>query len=273
MTLNDPLYESLERFWRVEEITNKPNYSLEEQQCKAHYAANVARLSEGRYVVRLPRHENFEQMIGESKATALRLFQLLERRLSNDPQLKSQYDSFLAEYLELGHMRLVPENEEKSEISHYLPHHPVLKESSSTTKLRVVFDGSSKTSTGFSLNQALQVGPTVQDDLLTLIIRFRKYPIALVADIEKMYRQVLLDPRDTPLQRICWRFNSNEKIATYELQTVTYGLAPSSFLATRTLRQLVHDEGQNYPLAAPALSKCFYMDDYLGGAQTIDEAI
>ncbi|XP_058827393.1 uncharacterized protein LOC131687333 [Topomyia yanbarensis] len=177
------------------------------------------------------------------------------------------------EYLSLGHMRLVPENEIEPSLVHYLPHHAVLKQSSTTTKVRVVFDGSAKTSTGFSLNDALQVGPIIQDELLTLVLRFRKYPIALVADIEKMYRQVLLNPEDAPLQRILWRFDSHAPISTYELQTVTYGLATSSFLATRTLQQLAADEEDCYPLGGPALRKGFYVDDYIGGAETKEEAI
>ncbi|XP_058813142.1 uncharacterized protein LOC131677376 [Topomyia yanbarensis] len=268
IALSDPLQEALERFWRTEEIENKLSYSVEEQQCESHFASNVSRTREGRYVVRLPRHPNFDLMLGESKAAALRRFHYLEKRLCGSPELKAQYHSVLSEYLSLGHMRLVPENEIEPPLVHYLPHHAVLKLSSTTTKVRVVFDGSAKTSTGFSLNNALQVGPIIQDELLTLVLRFRKYPIALVADIEKMYRQVLLHP-----ERILWRFDSHAQISTYELQTVTYGLAPSSFLATRTLQQLAADEGDCYPLGGPALCKGFYVDDYIGGAETKEEAI
>ncbi|XP_062557516.1 uncharacterized protein LOC134222375 [Armigeres subalbatus] len=152
-------------------------------------------------------------------------------------------------------------------------HYAVLKEASTTTKVRVVFDGSAKTSTGYSLNDALQVGPIVQDEFLTLVLRFRKYPITLVADIAKMYRQVLLHPEYTSLQRILWRFNLNAPVATNELQTVTYGLAPSSFLATRTLQQLAADDSDTYLLGGPALRKGFYVDDYIGGANTLEVAI
>ncbi|XP_062702132.1 uncharacterized protein LOC134285437 [Aedes albopictus] len=273
VSLSDPLQEALERFWRIEEVENQPSYSVEEQQCESHYSSHVSRTPEGRYVVRLPRHPNFDHMLGESKSAALRRFHCLEKRLSREPHLKEEYHTFLEEYLLLGHMRLVPPSEPEPQQVHYLPHHAVLKEASTTTKVRVVFDGSAKTSTGYSLNDALQVGPIVQDELLTLVLRFRKYPVALVADIAKMYRQVLLHPDDTPLQRILWRFDPNDPIDTYELATVTYGLAPSSFLATRTLQQLATDEGDAYPLGRPALKKGFYVDDYIGGANTEEEAI
>lgn len=48
--------------------------------------------------------------------------------------------------------------------AYFIPHHAVLKASSSTTKLRVVFDASRKSSSGSSLNDILMIGPTIQDD-------------------------------------------------------------------------------------------------------------
>ncbi|XP_055633643.1 uncharacterized protein LOC129773985 [Toxorhynchites rutilus septentrionalis] len=201
---------------------------------------------------------------------ALHRFNLLERRLERNPELKVDYHKFMAEYLSLGHMRRVPIDGEKYSGSYYLPHHPVLKEASTTTKIRVVFDGSVKNFTGYSLIDALLVGPVVQDDLLSIILRFRTF---LVGDIAKMYRQVLIHPNDTSLQRILWRFDAADPIETYELLTVTYGLSPSSFLATRTLQQLAVDEGREYSLGAPALQQNFYVDDFIGGAQSVEEAV
>ena len=74
----------------------------------------------------------------------------------------------------------------------YLPHHGVVKTTSLTTKTRVVFDGSCKSSTNISLNDALMVGPTIQDDLFSTFTRFRTFTYALTADIEQMYRQFKL---------------------------------------------------------------------------------
>ncbi|XP_058827602.1 uncharacterized protein LOC131687527 [Topomyia yanbarensis] len=267
------LEDSLERFWKTEELTTKDNYSVEERHCESLYQSTVSRDPTGRYIVRYPRKPDFNVMLGESKSTAQRRFGLLERRLERDPNLKDEYHLFMREYLSLGHMRLVEADDEHHSQAYYLPHHPVIKEASTTTKVRVVFDGSAKTSTGFSLNEALCVGPVVQDDLLTIILRFRTFPIALVGDIAKMYRQVLVHPNDSPLQRILWRFSDQSPVQTYELLTVTYGLGPSAYLATRTLQQLAEDEGRTFTAAGPALKKGFYVDDFIGGAQTVEEAI
>lgn len=79
---------------------------------------------------------------------------------------------------------------------YYIPHHAVFKESSTTTKLRVVFDASRRTSNGRSLNEQLYVGPRLQDDLTAIIMRWRKHAVAFTADVEKMYRQIKIDERD-----------------------------------------------------------------------------
>lgn len=86
----------------------------------------------------------------------------------------------MREYLELKLMSLVESHEINSNKPIiYLPHHGVSKETSSTTKLRVVFDASSKSSSGISLNNVLMIGPILQDSLIFLLLRFRFYPIAI----------------------------------------------------------------------------------------------
>lgn len=78
------------------------------------------------------------------------------------------------EYLELKHMKEIRKDSSEWDIQpqYYLPHHCVIKESSATTKLRVVFDASSKTTEGVSLNDILMVGPVLQQDLFSILLRF-----------------------------------------------------------------------------------------------------
>lgn len=78
----------------------------------------------------------------------------------------------MSEYKALGHMeRVEKEIENKDGVGkYYIPHHAVRNDSSTTTKLRVVFDASSKTDTGVSLNDILLKGPSIQDDLIYIYI-------------------------------------------------------------------------------------------------------
>ena len=124
-----------------------------------------------------------------------------------------------------------------------------------------------------SLNSILAVGPTVQQDLLSLVTRFRTYQVALTAGIAKMYRQVRMHDEDINLQRILWRKDPSEPIQIYQLKTVTYGTSSASFLATRCVLQLAAHEEHNFPHASRLLRNNFYVDDLLGGAETVEEAI
>ncbi|XP_055604819.1 uncharacterized protein LOC129753050 [Uranotaenia lowii] len=266
-----PLDEYLTRFWSCEEIGSVHKYSPEEMRCEEFFVKTVRRETDGRYTVSLPKDGNVNSRLGESRDIAFRRLQYLERRL--DSSLREEYNRFIQEYLQLGHMRLVEETREDSTKRCYLPHHPIIKEASTTTKLRVVFDASSKTSSKLSLNDILLAGPVIQDDLRAIVLRCRTKQIMIVADVEKMFRQIKVFEDDMALQSILWRFNTTEPVKTYELTTLTYGTKPAPFLATRTLQQLSIDEANRYPLAAKAMSMDVYMDDVLTGTNDEDEAI
>ncbi|XP_065073050.1 uncharacterized protein LOC135697364 [Ochlerotatus camptorhynchus] len=128
-----PVDELLQRFWQIEDVSGS-NYSVDEQKCENFYQETISRDPSGRYVVRMPKHPECDQMIGESKANALRRLKWLDNRLEKDEELKTQYHAFMDEYISLGHMVPALDDDENSSTSCYLPHHPVVKQSSTTTK-------------------------------------------------------------------------------------------------------------------------------------------
>jgi hypothetical protein len=154
-----------------------------------------------------------------------------------------------------------------------MPHHVVLKQTSSTTKLTVVFSGSENSSNGVSLNDILMTGPKVQDDLFDIVKRFWLQRIVKSADVVKMYRQIWQHPDDRFLQRILWRKTPDQRIATYQLNTVVYGTASVPFLANRYLQHLIEDEDINYPEAATIARDGFYVDDLITGTDEVDSAL
>jgi len=141
----------------------------------------------------------------------------------------------MKEYEELGHME-PPNSQEGKDTCYYLTHHSVFKATSTTTKTRVAFDGCAKTSKGLSQNDIPQVGPTVQQDVYSIVLRFRTHQVCFTADIAKMYRQIIVYPQDRGLQSIIWRYFSEEHTSEYKLTTITYGTSSAPFLATRTRR-------------------------------------
>lgn len=103
-----------------------------------------------------------------------------------------------------------------------MPHHVVLKDCSSTTKLHVVFNASTPTSTVLSLNSLQMTSPIIQQHLLSIISRFQMRSIVLWSDIKMKYRQVLMHTDHRNLQRILWRSNLDIPIKTFQLNTITY---------------------------------------------------
>jgi len=105
--------------------------------------------------------------------------------------------------------------------------------------------------------------------LSSLILRWRTHQFVYTADIEKMFRQILVQPTDTVYQLIWWRPDVSEELSTYRLKTVTYGTTCAPFLANRVLLQLAEDEGHKFPLAAKILKENFFVDDVLFGADNL----
>ena len=175
------------------------------------------------------------------------------------------------EYFVLGHAEQVPDHDMSKVLYQffYMPMHSVIKESSTTTKLSVVFDASAKSSTGISLNDTLQVGLTIYPSLTDILIRFHSFKIAVSSDISKMYRAVELSPSDRELHRFVWRRDSSTPLSDYRMTRITFGVAASAFAAIRSLQQTALDFGDEFLLAKPHIFDSFYVDDCLAGADSL----
>ncbi|XP_055523061.1 uncharacterized protein LOC129717231 [Wyeomyia smithii] len=265
------LRELLAKFWEVESCNIKSTHSEEESTCEELYERTTVRDSEGKFVVTLPKKDYVISQLGGSKSIALKRFYGLERRFATNEELRIMYSTFMNEYISMGHMQQV--HEEASDYpSYYMPHHAVLKPDSTTTKLRVVFDASRRTSSGISLNDGLMAGPVVQEDLLSIILRFRFRQFVLVADVAKMYRMVKVVDADQSLQRILWRSSPTEPVKSFQLTTVTYGTASAPYLATKSLQKLASEGEATHKAAARVIKKDFYVDDMLTGTDDLEEA-
>ena len=263
----------LERLWDIEKVPGEEStFSAEELEAVSHFHANYQREPNGRYVVGLHRRNHLLEL-GKSQGTALKRYLANERSLK-DPICKWEaFHRGVQEYLDLQHAEKVPAsamNKSASE-SFYLPMHGVAKETSSTTKLRIVFDGSSASSTKYSLNDVLLPGPSNHPLLPTILHRFRMFPVALTGEVGKMFREVGLREEDRDLHRFLHRGGSGE-IKDFRMARVTFGITTSPYLASQVLPQIAEDHKSDHPLAAAVIKTSFYVDDVLTGADSIEEA-
>lgn len=114
-------------------------------------------------------------------------------------------------------------------------------------------------------------GPSLQQELFSILIRFRQHAVVMGADIEKMYRQINVVDEHRDMQHILWREHPDQASRIFRLNIVTYRLACSPYLAIRCLHQLAEENQYAYPKASQTIREDFYMDD-LCGARTVEEA-
>lgn len=264
--LESPINEELlSKFWSIEEMEVSIDNSKNDP-CEQHFLKTHDRDSTGRYIVALPFKEQPED-IPEAETLALSRLRGIETRFKRHHTLHSKYADFMKEYEQLGHMTRTI-----SPSAYVIPHHPVFRHDDPQAKIRVVFDASASTAKG-SLNSKLYVGPKLQREIADIILNFRRYKIAVTADLIKMYRQIFVIPEHRRFQHIFWRATTEEAIKKYELNTITYGTASAPFQANRVVKQLCIDEGAAFPLAAEVLNNYIYVDDVVAGADSFDEAL
>lgn len=134
------LNETLEKFWKLEDIGLKATLSKEAMECEEQFSEIVQRDNSGRYIVKLPFNEK-KTDLGLRYEQARKRFFILERKLDRNRKLKADYREFIQNYEALGHME---QTRSGVDVGYYMPHQAVIRESSLTTKLRVVFDAMSK---------------------------------------------------------------------------------------------------------------------------------
>ncbi|XP_055715024.1 uncharacterized protein LOC129809241 [Phlebotomus papatasi] len=264
------LENTLKKFWEVEEVETVKPQTIESAEVEQHFVDTHSRDEKGRFIVHLPLKSTHTEL-GYSRGRAIRQLKQLEVQLDKNPEMRTLYNNSMQEYLDKGYMNEV--FYKKDDENHfYLPHHGVWKPSSTTTKLRVVFNASAKTSSGISLNDVLKIGATVQPELVTILLRFRMHPYAMSCDVTKMYLQVKLHPPHADFQRIVWRSSSDMPLQDYKINRVCFGVASSPFLATRVLNELATVEQNQFPLGSQVVKNCFYIDDGLISCDSLEVA-
>ncbi|GBL95266.1 hypothetical protein AVEN_100252-1 [Araneus ventricosus] len=159
-------------------LSGPTSKSKEELECETHFMQTYRRDNDGKYIISLPLKENIQ--LGNSIQIAKQRLDSLWKRVNKDSSMANLYCNFMKEYKELGQMQ---KKDNSDNVKYVLPHHGVYRADSSTTKLRVVFDTSAASTSGVSLNNCLMKGGVVQDDLFSILLRFRKNKVVFTADV------------------------------------------------------------------------------------------
>ncbi|KAI5727292.1 hypothetical protein M8J77_000310 [Diaphorina citri] len=263
---DDILSNQLKQFWEIEEAVPQKILSPEDKACEKHFLETYQRNQCGQFIIRLP-FKDYPPDLGSTRETAIRQFHNLENRLAKNEEIKAMYHANLQGYIDQEQLEVAD-----TASNYILPHHAVVKESSSHP-LRIVFNASQVSTNKKSLNETMFVGPKLQQDVGDVILRFRLHAVALCTDIRQMYRCVILHPDDRKYQHIFWRFNKSEPVQEWELKRLTFGFTPASYIAQKCLQILAESEKEKFPTASQVLLDGCYVDDIVTGAATPEEAI
>ena len=227
----------------------------------------------GRYEVSLPWQESHDPLPDHYSLCRRRLHSLLQR-LKHEPAILQEYNSIICEQLKKGIIEIVEDTDDASEKIHYLPHHAVVRQDKTTTKVRVVYDASAK-STGPSLNECLHAGPKFNQRILEILLRFRSYSIGLTADIEKAFLMISVSPSDHDVLGFLWTkdpYAEDLKIQKLRFARVVFGVSCSPFLLNATLRHHIKKYHITHPDIVNILTESTYVNDVIFGADTKEEA-
>ncbi|KAF8783509.1 hypothetical protein HNY73_013663 [Argiope bruennichi] len=184
-------------------------------------------------------------------------------------------------YIDDQHVELAdnsPCNESKL---FYLPHHIVKKQKNDEKKWRIVFDASSHTPGHPYLNDALEQGPNLLPEIFATLLRFRLHKFAITSDGRQAFLQLILDEEDRNCTRFLWfrtekdangKIHLRNEILTYRFSRLPFGLTSSPFLLSATLRELANMHSDSYPTAAKHLENNIFMDDFVMGVDTAEQA-
>ena len=264
----------LTKFWEINKIPEESDKNDDIIKFQKTIRSNKAT---GRYNVRLPWKLNKHDLPTNLILSKRRLNSLLNSLKKKDPGLIKKYNEQLLEQVNLGFIEKVRNLNLHEGNLHYIPHFPVFKTDSATTKMRIVYDASAGVSSeALSRNDCLHTGPNLMQDLTGNLLKFRTHRIAFTADIEKAFLQIELNNQDRDTTRFLWlkdinKFvNSVDNLEAYRFCRVLFGAAPSPFLLNATIRYHLNEK-DNW--ITKDLTENLYMDNVVTGTNRDDKAL
>ena len=269
--LSDVPEDRLQRFWDLDSVGFSDRESGPKDSVLQKFSDTLVYLDEEkRYEVCLPWKDNPGPTdLVSNEAIAKRRLRNLSKYLEAKPVLRQKYNSVLTEMENTGIItEVLPEDKATANPVYYLPHRPVVKESSLTTKVRPVFDASVKGYNGISLNDCMETGPSLFPSIVAILLRFRRWQVGLTSDICKAFLQLKLSPKDQDVHRFFW--DDGESVRLMKFLRVPFGNRSSPFLLNATIKAHI----AKYPpsLVTQELDENLYMDDWITGADTDTES-
>ena len=274
-TPEEELNETVKTWWRTENFgcryDNDTQRSVEDGRVMK-FLSESTRKVDGRYEVPLIWCDDNVNLPDNFTAAARRL-EFLEKRLNRDPELAANYRKTIDMDIKKRYIKRLTKDEAAAPAVRkwYLPHHPVVNPKK-PGKVRRVCDAAAKFQ-GSSLNSHLLSGPDLLNNLVGIFMRFREEKVALSGDIEAMFNQVAVPDTDQVALRFLWRQSPESPIEVYQYVRHIFGAKCAPTCSNYALLRCAEDNEIGFPMAALAVKRNFYMDDFFKSVKSTNEAM
>ncbi|XP_071128314.1 uncharacterized protein [Mytilus edulis] len=254
----------LEKFWKLESlgIDAKEQNDPDLAESIENYLQTSITKKNDKYIAKLPWRENAPEL-PTNEDIAKRRTESVIRRLKKDPEMFRKYGEIITDQEQRGFIEKVCDESTCTNKVHYIPHHPVKKDSV-TTPIRIVYNCSCRANDSSPcLNDCLATYPPIMTDLTEILVRFRMYKYAVTADIEKAFLHIELDVDDRDVARFYWLENpmdTESRLITYRFKVVLFGATCSPFMLSATLMKHFRD---NPSTTSTELQRNLYVDNVL----------
>ena len=273
MVTNSSQFEfDLQRFWDLESVGVSLTDETAKDNILKHYLTScLTRDDDGAYVARFP-WKSTHPVLPTNITVAERRTRHLIKQLAKNPKQFQVYNQILTEQETRGFIERVDVSRDHSS-THYIPHHPVEK-NSTTTPIRIVFDCSCRQGSNYpSLNDCLMTGFPCSNDLCAILVRFRLRQFGISTDIEKAFLHVRLHPEDRDFTRFLWltdQTNPSSKLCTYRFRVVPFGATSSPFMLNAVLQ---HHLKQHNSAISQDMRANLYVDNIITSCDTEQKAV
>ena len=254
--------------WEVELADeNKFSHSFLDKKVLEFWDENIT-FKDGHYYLPIPFKNKLHSFPNNKMLAEKRLSSLNSKlKIRN---LTDKYEQNIQVLLDKGYAEPVTPHEIDLNDGNvwYLPHHPVLSDKK-PGKIRTVFDCAAQYK-GVSLNNQCLQGPDINNKLIDVLLRFRQYEYAVMADVECMYMQVKIPPSDRNVLRFLWDVNGVTQ--HYRMTSHLFGGVWCAASSTYALRRSTVDFPCS-PAVRHAICECMYVDDLLKSCESPEEAV
>ena len=271
MLLTQTAASDYEELCRLDVLGLQDTPSGDQQAVYAEFKEQLHRNPEGWYETGLPWKGDHSPLLNNKEGSLKRLETLVNKLRRND-QLEA-YDTIIQEQLKDG---IIEEAEEPANgREFYIPHKAVIREDSETTKMRIVYDASARpTANAPSLNECLDIGPPLQNQLWKVLVRGRFHAVAVAGDIKKAFLQVRIRADDRDALRFHWiNIKDPNDVRTYRFTRALFGLGPSPFLLGGVIEQHLNSQPEELMESVNEIKRGLYVDDLILGGESAEKAL